>query len=312
MRVLIVGASFGGLTLANRLLQTKVDDDDDDDTEDSMTSTKKLDGSNDTNNDNNRNIQVDIIDALRPPSADCVFVGDINVPAAKSVLKDLQSLRRISNEKDDDTFANLLRRHESEKICDIPRQRLLDWLRMPVTAIKYYHVLEEVLIRQHDNDDRRIENKASCWAKVNVGSPVNRKRGVTQRDESIEMGPYDFVVFATGTRSQFPIQYPSASFLAPNNKSKNEHVLLLTIGDARYTRWWDFGQHRIRQGANQALLDGLELGNALARSMDVQGDHAITIPTKFQISYQQPWPLWKVGFLLALVVAIVFNSHPRQ
>ena len=71
------------------------------------------------------------------------------------------------------------------------------------------------------------------------------------------MGPYDAIVLATGVRATVHIHNYDCS--SSNNNSNN----IFVVGDARYTRWWDFGQHRIQQGANQAMLDGWDLATTL-------------------------------------------------
>ena len=308
MRVLIIGASFGGLTVANRLLRHVIEDDDGGSEQETENIDKK-------EKERKIRMHVDIVDALRPPSADGVFVGDITVPAAPLVLAELGLLSSTSNGEEflERIMAKDCSSSQLNNNCDISRQELLDCLRKRVN-VKYHHAVQEIVMQTKkettDNKDNHQKNNTACWAKVHVKSPVNNNHKSGETNQSINsvvvdrMGPYDAVVIATGTRSQFRIRYPTSRV-----------VFLLAVGDARYTRWWDFGQHRIRQGANQALLDGLELGNALWQQAAVprqteECDAASIVPGgKFRLSSQhdRAWRLYYYGILLAIVAAIVMQ-----
>ena len=337
MRVLVIGASFSGLTAANRLLQLEGKDEQEQDT--SQTG-KEQDADNNTTNGNT--IDVDIVDALRPPSDDSVFVGDITVPAAPSVLKTLGLLPVSAKGKNqsDNTEKNMLAKFNDVNNCDISRQELLDCLRRQVT-VHCRHVVRGLWMEQIKEDgggattdtnskedhQRSSTTALSCWAKVQVQEATGIPQNSSDNDDDdrsgefnvgrpdiIQMGPYDTVIVATGTRSQFPIrtlvQHPSSwPWVQPEPT-----VILATVGDARYTRWWDFGQHRIRQGANQALVDGLELGNALLQVAVEQQqqdyyrggvDSKILmriIPGKFHLP--QTWMFSTYLCLLGIIVAI--------
>jgi len=77
----------------------------------------------------------------------------------------------------------------------------------------------------------------------------NSKRQQQQQDMTL-LGPFQHVVGADGVRSQVRINALPGTFL---------------IGDARWVndRWYDLGLQRINRGADMALLDGLELGQAI-------------------------------------------------
>lgn len=103
------------------------------------------------------------------------------------------------------------------------------------------------------------------------------------------------------------------------------HQLLLNkqcvvIGDSRYTRWWDLGQCRIQQGANQAIMDGWDLAaglmtNAVANASgndNETSDWTHNVLDKFQVRTMYRYAStiscrWVVLALIAIWVAIVMN-----
>ena len=352
MRVLVIGASFSGLTTANRLLQLEGMDEHELDA--SQTDKRQYAGNN-TGSDNS--IEVDVVDALRPPSDDSVFVGDITVPAAPLVLAKLGLLpiSGMSKNQSDNTIAEgslpAKFKNANNCDCDVSRQELLDCLRRRVT-VHYRHVVQELWVDKikegvtatatdsccREGNQRSTATTLLCWAQVQVQEQT-RTKNINDDDDDDKsgelntgrpkiiqkkMGPYDAVIVATGTRSQFPvrIRHPSSwPWMRPETT-----VILTTVGDARYTRWWDFGQHRIRQGANQALVDGLELGNAMLHAALEQQqqdcymgglDRTLlmrNIPGKFRLPQTRMLSvlLYFLGILLAIYAAKQDNAEPGE
>ena len=82
-------------------------------------------------------------------------------------------------------------------------------------------------------------------------SSSKQRQSHQQHHQSCEIhGPYKYIIGADGVLSQV--------------RSKALHSTYL-IGDARWAqdRYYDLGYQRIKEGANIALLDGLELGQLL-------------------------------------------------
>ena len=73
-------------------------------------------------------------------------------------------------------------------------------------------------------------------------------------------GPYQYVIGADGVRSKCRTCALNGIFL---------------IGDARWVndRWYDLGIRRIRQGADIAIQDGVELGEMFLRAMKAKTEH---------------------------------------
>lgn len=79
-----------------------------------------------------------------------------------------------------------------------------------------------------------------------------------QQLESIVYGPYQSIVGADGVLSQVRTHALKGTYL---------------IGDSRWVndRWYDLGTQRINRGANIALFDGLELGQAMVTALGSGG-----------------------------------------
>eukprot|EP00578_Thalassiosira_sp_NH16_P019514 CAMPEP_0181086972 /NCGR_PEP_ID=MMETSP1071-20121207/6030_1 /TAXON_ID=35127 /ORGANISM="Thalassiosira sp., Strain NH16" /LENGTH=586 /DNA_ID=CAMNT_0023168841 /DNA_START=17 /DNA_END=1774 /DNA_ORIENTATION=+ len=106
----------------------------------------------------------------------------------------------------------------------------------------------------------RIENRLGLFYLHSIKKHNSSK----EQSESI-LGPFQFVVGADGVLSTVRTSALPRTFL---------------IGDARWVndRWYDFGLQRINRGADMALLDGLELGQAIAVEKTVP---QMRVPSKY-------------------------------
>ena len=77
---------------------------------------------------------------------------------------------------------------------------------------------------------------------------------------------FQIVIICNGVRSKLMGQVPHGL---------SDRILLL--GDARSSRTWDFGRHRIAQGANQALQDAMEVSQLLSRNATDWGKFGIEV-----------------------------------
>ena len=120
----------------------------------------------------------------------------------------------------------------------IPEESLQRDLRRRVSQILYQHFCYKI----EESSDKK-DLSLLVW---------NRKTNECFRY------PHSFqiVIICNGVRSKLMGQTP---------RGFSDRILLL--GDARSSRSWDFGRHRIAQGANQALQDAMEVSQLLA------GDH---------------------------------------
>ena len=168
-----------------------------------------------------------LFDALHPPSP---IRGDLQVPVAKELYAMLGW-----------KWNNCSSEHISD--VSIPEETLLqDLRRAPMIMYRHFcYKIETVTTTAETNNTNNKLLSLLIW---------NRKTGDCFRYPMA----FDLVVICNGVRSK--LHYGPL----------DAHSRILVLGDARYTRSWDFGQQRIAQGANQALQDAMQLYQLLCTS----------------------------------------------
>ena len=85
---------------------------------------------------------------------------------------------------------------------------------------------------------------------------------------TVYKGPFHIIIGADGVLSTCRNQLLSPTIF---NHHHSPSLPIFLIGDARWVRyrWWDFGQLRIRSGADISICDGVELGKWLVQNLDV-------------------------------------------
>lgn len=187
-----------------------------------------------TNNSATTTIELVIIEALHPPSPGAL-VGNLRVPNAKRLYDQLGWKYPFSKTG--------TARDENESV--VPEDELMQALRKPVVSKTLYrHACYKVeAAGLHDDDDNSKTNcrQLSLWL-------WNRQTDMRERYPHA----VDVIVICTGVRSQWWRHgIPS---------SLDDRILIM--GDAASTMD-PFGQRRIRQGANQAMQDAMNVAALL-------------------------------------------------
>ena len=99
------------------------------------------------------------------------------------------------------------------------------------------------------------------------------------------------VEFADGASAAADLAVVASGMAAPRvSTDALRHTA--AVGDARWAqqRWWDLGARRIREGADMALVEGLELGELLVRGLQLEhGSHEPLDLGIFAASHRR-WP----------------------
>ena len=272
-KILIIGAGYAGLTLANFLLA---------DNEDQKRKQHQQ----------QRCWHVTIVDQLHPPrstantgsttetsSSGSVIHGSINVPVAKkSVLPQLPGgkawLESIQS----------CQHHGCATVKDdgaLPEQELLDFLRRQV-PVKYLCQVQEFLHGENDH--------THSSGTIDETQPPRLYARVLDRstNNTTTCGPYDWIIVADGALSRFR-QY--------RRRYKNARVLCW-IGDAAWVhgRWWDFGYRRLQRGADLAMQQAAQVAKVLLTNSDSKAlseslleKRAKTDAVPISLINSQPW-----------------------
>jgi hypothetical protein len=185
-----------------------------------------------------------LLDALHPPSP---LTGDLCVPHAKHLYKALGWKWTFEN----DTV--------------IPEEALLQDLRRSAD-IQYQRYCYKIEPQQDPNSNTKLS--LLVW---------NRKKDECFRYPST----FDVVIICNGVRSSKLVgqvlQIMPSCFIPSLFYNEHDQRLarmmegrILFLGDARWTPWWDFGRHRITQGANQALHDAMQVSQLLRQELLVR------------------------------------------
>jgi hypothetical protein len=226
-RVAIIGAGYAGLSLANLLV---------------LHASKKY--------DNNGQVDVVLIEALHPPTP-AALVGNVRVPNAKLLFQRLgwsypwggvqQQRQRFNVEHrlHADGSQEEAGGNESSPTTNsiVPEDELIQALRRPVESkILHRHVCCKV--------EAAISNDKQIYMLLR-----NRETASTFRyPHSI-----DVLVVCTGASSKPKLHIPSSL----------QSRCILVLGDARALVDL-LGQHRIQQGANQAMQDAMDVSDMLS------------------------------------------------
>ncbi|KAI2512720.1 hypothetical protein MHU86_1716 [Fragilaria crotonensis] len=227
--IAIVGAGYAGLSLANLLQRMNQD-------------LKKADSNASSQTDF---FHIVLLDALHPPSP---LTGDLCVPNAKHLYKALGWNWTFDND------------------AVIPEEALLQDLRR-TADIEYQRYCYKIEAQQQQQQEWNMKLSLLVW---------NRKTDECFRYPST----FDFVIICNGVRSSKlvgQVLQTMPSYFLPSllvNKTNQQRSTMmedriLLLGDARWTPWWDFGRHRITQGANQALDDAMQVSQLLLQELVV-------------------------------------------
>eukprot|EP00977_Amphora_coffeiformis_P013988 scaffold3822_cov181-Amphora_coffeaeformis.AAC.3 len=335
-RILIIGAGYAGLTLANLLLHPP-------------RQARPYNNSNDNDDPDQpwqRVWSVDVIDRLHPPPPDDkdddsknnIIHGTIRVPFAKHLLPEMPSL-------DATRVQSLLLRQQASKTDHdkdrLPETELLRILRDKI-HVHYHHEAQNIRVQfpfnnknsdgEHDDGDvvppparfvevrqkRKLSSSSSQEKKKHSNENNNHITNDDNDDEIVSWwGPYDWVIAADGALSKFRHPNVMSSLLWWFAKTSSvgccscscpqQRVLLL--GDAQWVhgRWWDLGTRRLNRGADVALRQAYELATAYLKSTKsanrCSSCGSVQDPTLYK--FQRRSSLLTVDFLLQLVMAYV-------
>ncbi|KAI2512716.1 hypothetical protein MHU86_1712 [Fragilaria crotonensis] len=230
--IAIIGAGYAGLSLANLLERMNQD-------------LKKADSNVTSPTDLFRIV---LLDALHPPSP---LTGDLCVPNPKHLYKALGWNWTFDND------------------AVIPEEALLQDLRR-TADIEYQRYCYKIEPQQQQlqQQDSNMKLSLLVW---------NRKTDECFRHPST----FDFVIICNGVRSSklvgqvlqtMPTYFLPSVLVNKTNQQRSTMMedRILLLGDARWTPWWDFGRHRITQGANQALDDAMQVSQLLLQELLVR------------------------------------------
>jgi 2-polyprenyl-6-methoxyphenol hydroxylase-like FAD-dependent oxidoreductase len=228
LRVAILGAGYSGLSLANLLLSH---------------APKKHD---------NDWADVVLIEALHPPTPGAL-VGNVRVPNAKLLFQRLgwsypwgrmqEQQRQGGNTGDRFHASGENQSLPTTSTSIVPEDELIQALRRPVESkIWHRHVCcqVEAAAKNSNNDDDQLSLLLT-----------NRETETTFRYPHA----IDVLVICTGASS-------SKSIMRNIPSSSLSRCIILVLGDARASIDV-LGQHRIRQGANQAMQDAMDVSEML-------------------------------------------------
>lgn len=246
IRILIIGAGYAGLTLANLLLSSSST---------SSSSSQQPSDEHDGDDDDDSPWSVDVVERLHPPRGDDgggnVIHGTIRVPFARRVLPRMRHL-------DATRVRDLLLRQPRSRRRDDDRlseNDLLDVLRAHV-PVRYRHQADEILCCNH----KRASNAPTATWHPSLRVAVRQRTsslGYSDPDETCGCttwwGPYDWVIAADGALSRFR-----------RLSSSHRWRRVLSLGDAQWVhgRWWDLGRRRLGRGADLALRQATQLADA--------------------------------------------------
>ena len=270
--LLIIGAGYAGLALAQMLASS----------------------SNHSSN-NRRHWQVTVVDRLHPPSLEEHKVhGLIRVPFAVEYVLPLLRKSLASNRHRADQIQALLDKATVDH--RLPEEELMTVLRHDI-PVQYRHCAEEILCLPEENQDA-ANNTSLLYVRIKIRHkhhhhPQNDDANActtTTTTTNHLWGPYAGIVVADGALSRFRKVPPAAV----------GRVWLL--GDALNNRRLDFGWQRLQRGADLALLQAIQLAQALLLLVDDTQQAAA--PAKFHAP-AQPTVWEQMVRLFELLVAVV-------
>lgn len=266
-RLLIIGAGYAGLTLAQMLASS---------------------------NNNRRHWQVTVVDRLHPPSLEEHKIhGLIRVPfAVQYVLPLLRKSLANDRHRADQIHALLDKATVDHRL---PEEELMTVLRDDI-PVQYRHCAEEILCLPEENQDV-ANNTSLLYVRIKIRRKHHHHHDVdanactTTTTTNHLWGPYDGIVAADGALSSFRKVPPAAV----------GRVWLL--GDAHNKRRLDFGWQRLQRGADMALSQAVQLAQALLEDTQQQ-QQQLAVPAKFHAPAQLT--VWEqMARLLALLVALL-------
>ena len=288
--VLVIGAGYAGMTLAIRLTRPTPQEE-----------REHCGGCHPRWN-------VMVVDRLAPPDAGSL-VGNIRLPSAHAVLKKLglqlglpASPTTTGTTNSDTTRPNDL--YPEEDLLMLLRSQIDIRYRCFVTE------LEECDIRDGS------ENAPKMYAIVRARQHDNAEEPQEER-----LGPFDLVVVANGVMSSLKQRHtkiPSSSATTTTRRTENGRIAM--IGDVRWVRarWWDYGTKRIREGANVAMRDGLDLAELLLSqlakdgSLPNQTDLGIYCAADRVRPFSTRQRLFTVIAVIVAILVAVFQSKTKR
>ena len=223
--VLVIGAGFAGLVVANRLLLSS----------------------------SQTHWVVTVVDKMAPPERN-VLVGNTRLPSAPRVLKELNLTLDTTKSSNSNFFPE-------EDFLWLLRQRVTVLYRHTVLRLECRDTNQD---NDDDDDNNNQKKKGPLWyalvhKREYVSNPHNYHYYLDRQREPMvattTMGPFDFVVVANGVCSS--LVSSSSSFLSSS-------LALVGDARWVPDQWWDLGTKRLQSGADTAIQDGLELANLLA------------------------------------------------
>jgi hypothetical protein len=204
------------------------------------------------------------------------IIGTIQLPNANIVLDELHLLTSI------DIVNEIFPKNiDDNNFVDVSREAFLNLLRKQVTIESNCRIVDVVQARTCGG------NNNSCLFNV-----------VTENGK--QHGTFDLVVIADG-------------LFGDQQTLRNNKCIAARLGDCRWISqrryvWWDFGTTRIKQGADIAVQDGIELGRKLVHhninSNDL-GDFASPSSTEMSKRNKQKKMMYIV--LFPLLLSIIYH-----
>jgi hypothetical protein len=250
-KVAIIGASYAGLTLANTLKNHSI----------GFTvfesSPNYYYENDDANNSKSGVANVIGVDAgisnkrLKP---NLFVVGPFILPSLKGILHDLgiglrtkRSSTHTSGAKDERS-SNKSKNNkidEDSDIDDLPfcyeRIDVIEALLYNIQDRIQYNTTITTIIHEKQNNESLFYCSSSCTHTSEHSIDHNKQK----------QGPFEYIIAADGVHS-----------IIGTNHQMNDDNKILLIGDARWVNdaWYDFGTNRVKNGADIAMNDGIELG----------------------------------------------------
>lgn len=163
------------------------------------------------------------------------------------------------------------------------------------------------------------ENAPKMYAIVRTRQHDNAEEPQEER-----LGPFDLVVVANGVMSSLKQRHtrrPSPSSSSSSTTARRtEKGRIAMIGDVRWVRarWWDYGTKRIREGANVAMRDGLDLAELLLSQLAKDGklpnqtDLGIYCAADRVRPFSTLQRLFTVVVVIVAILVVVFQSKTKK
>ena len=275
----IVGAGFGGLSLANLLQERQ------------RGVPRGCGGGTGTSRPRaTAGCSFRIFDSR--PDGSCSFRGPVRLPSLRRLLQEVPALAEAISSEIKTSRDGGVEDEGGGAMQMVSRARVLEGLSRGV-AVRYGCKIVKIVQRESGDGPENVNN-------VNDNAEYPRYDLVD--DEGNRYGPFDAVVAADGALSRFRGRAGSSS----------GGGAVWCVGDARWVRdtsWLDFGYSRIQRGADIAIRDAILLADAISSIMqNDDGSPLYSASTKRKLLYFQPFyhrTRWAYFLLTSLIIPLL-------